>query len=129
TVGEVDELALGAPALDAAVDQGRNPGRIIAAVLQAPEPFEEPRSHRVPGDDADDAAHQRFFPRSRSRTLVARPGLSTCWPRAIDSASAGTSSVMTLPAATIAPAPTETGATSAVFEPMNASSPIVVRNL
>src|ERR1700730_17285780 len=108
TFSEVDELALGAPALNAAVDEGRNPGRIIAAVFETSKSFEKRSSHRVLGDDADDAAHQRFFPRSRCRISVARPGLSTCWPRAIDSASAGTSSVMTLPAGTIAAGPTDT---------------------
>ena len=41
----------------------------------------------------------------------------------------GTSSVITLPAATMAPSPTVTGATSAVSEPMNARAPIVVRCL
>jgi hypothetical protein len=37
--------------------------------------------------------------------------------------------VITLPAATIAPSPTVTGATNAVLEPMNAPSPIIVRDL
>ena len=41
----------------------------------------------------------------------------------------GTSAVTTLPAATIAPSPTVTGATSAVLEPMNAPAPIFVRYL
>ena len=77
---------------------------------------------------AFDPAHQ-FFLRSRARISAARPGLSSCSPRAIDSASAGTSRTITLPAATIARSPTVTGATSAVFEPMNAPSPIIVRDL
>ena len=55
--GEIAELALGAAALDAAVDQGRNAGRIIAAIFEAPEPFEQPRGDPLLGDDADDAAH------------------------------------------------------------------------
>src|SRR5205814_972427 len=126
--GEVGELALGAAAFDPPVDECRDPGRIIATVFEAAQTFEQPRSDRIPGDDADDAAHQ-FFLRNRARIAAARPGLSTCCPRAIVSASAGTSRVTTLPAATIAPAPTVTGATSAVFEPMNAPSPIIVRNL
>ena len=56
--GEIDELALGPPPLDAAVDQGRDPGRIIAAVFEPPQPFDQPRGDRVLGDDADNAAHQ-----------------------------------------------------------------------
>ncbi len=47
--GEVDELALGAPAFDMTVDQGGDAGRIIAAVFEAAQPFEEPRGHRSPG--------------------------------------------------------------------------------
>src|SRR5216683_3152894 len=119
-LGEVDELAFGTAAFDTPIDQGRNAGRIIAAVFEAPQPFDEARSDRLLGDDADDAAHQ-FFLRNRARISAARPGLSTCCPRAIERASAGTSRVTTLPAATIAPAPTATGATSAVFEPIKAS--------
>ena len=46
--GEVDELALGAPAFDPAVDQGRDPGRIIAAVFEAPQPFEKSRRPPLP---------------------------------------------------------------------------------
>jgi hypothetical protein len=33
---EVDELALSSAAIDAPVDQGCDPGRIIAAVFEAP---------------------------------------------------------------------------------------------
>src|SRR6516165_9563400 len=126
-LGEIVELAFGASAFDAPVDEHRNPGRIIAAVFEAAQPFEEARGHPLLGDNADDAAHQTFL-RNRARISAARPGLSTCCPRAIESASAGTSRVTTLPAATIAPAPTLTGATSAVFEPIKAWSPMIVRN-
>ena len=34
--GEVDELALGSAALDPAVDQGRDAGRIVTAIFEAP---------------------------------------------------------------------------------------------
>ena len=98
--GEVDQLALGPPAFDPAVDEGRNPGRVITAVFEAPEPFEKSLGHPFLGDDADDPAHQPFGPRRRARISLARPGLSTCCARAIVSASAGTSRVTTLPAAT-----------------------------
>src|SRR5215472_12672206 len=123
--GEVDELAFGASALDPAVDQGGDAGRIIAAVFETAQPLQQPRCNRILGDDADNPAHQ-FFLRNRARISSARPGLSTCWPRAIVSASGGTSRTTTLPAATIAPSPTATGATSAVFEPMKTPSPIIV---
>jgi hypothetical protein len=126
--GEIVELALGPPPLDLPVDQGCDPGRVIAAVFETAQSFNEPRRDCLPGDDADDPAHQCFL-RSRARIAAARPGLSTCRPRLIDNASGATSRVTTLPAATIAPAPTVTGATSAVFEPINAPSPIIVRSL
>src|SRR6516164_5426012 len=92
-LGEIVELAFGASAFDAPVDEHRNPGRIIAAV------FEEARGHPLLGDNADDAAHQTFL-RNRARISAARPGLSTCCPRAIERASGATSRVTTLPAAT-----------------------------
>src|SRR6056297_2411596 len=56
---------------------------------------------------------QPAIERERARTTV--------------SASAGASPVTTLPAPTVARAPMITGATSDEFEPINASSPIVVR--
>jgi len=42
----------GAPVFDAAVDQGRDAGRIIAPIFQASKSFEKPGGHRIPGDDA-----------------------------------------------------------------------------
>src|SRR5579863_2553458 len=120
---EICQLALGPPPLDAAVDQGRDPGRIIAAVFQAPQPLDQLGRDRFPRNNPDDAAHQPFFLCNRARSSLARPGLSTWRARAIVSASGGTSAVTTLPVATYAPSPTETGATSAVFEPMKACSP------
>jgi hypothetical protein len=38
-LGEADQLARGPPAFDPAVDESRDPGRIVAAVFEAPEPF------------------------------------------------------------------------------------------
>jgi len=66
TPGEVDELALGAPTLDATVDEGRNPGRIIAAIFEAPKPFEKPSRNCILGDDTNNSA-QRV-------SLLAKPG-------------------------------------------------------
>ena len=74
--GEVAELALGPAALDPAVDQGRDPGRIIAAVFEPTQPLDQPRCDPFLADDADDAAHQPR-PRCRARISAARPGFST----------------------------------------------------
>ena len=82
-------------------------------------------------DDADDAAHLIDCPACWSSpcapiAATARPGLFTCRrARRAPAHPAATSSVITLPAATMAPSPTVTGATSAVSEPMNARAPIV----
>jgi len=53
----------------------------------------------------------------------------TCLPRATARPPSGTFLVMTEPAPVVAPAPTSTGATRQVFEPIKAFSPITVRNL
>src|SRR5205085_11016836 len=87
---EVAELALGAAPLDAAVDQRRNPGRIIAAVFEAAQSLDQLGRDRFSRDDPDDAAHQPFSCRRRARNSAARPGLSIWRARAIVSASAGT---------------------------------------
>src|SRR5207244_12886705 len=97
---QVRQFALGAPALDPAIDQGRDPGRIVAAIFEPLEAADQLGCDRFLGDDPDDAAHQRFFPRSLFRNSAARPGLSTCRARAIVSASFDTSWVTTLPVAT-----------------------------
>src|SRR6185437_8987982 len=113
---EPRELALGAAALDMAIDQRRDAGRIIAAIFEPPEPLDEQRRHLLTPDDANDAAHQpllRFALAARvscfcCRHCAARPAFTTWRPRPSASASAGTSWVMTLPAAIIAPAPIAT---------------------
>ena len=107
-------------------------GGVIAAI------FEPPAARRTAGcatvrvaDDADDSAHaiSCCLPGHPLAEALRPAGLPLCSPRATASASASTSSVMTDPAPTIAPAPIVTGATSAVFEPMKAPSPILVRYL
>src|SRR5271154_4054530 len=67
-----------------------------------------------------------FAAASSRRRAFAQPSLLTCRPRASASASAGTFSVITEPAATYAPSPTRTGATSAVSLPMKTPLPIFV---
>ena len=97
---EVRQFALGAAALDAAVDQGRDARRIVAAIFEALEGADQLVGDRFLGDDSDDAAHQRFFPRNLALSSAPRPGLFACRARAIVNASFGTSSVTTLPVAT-----------------------------
>src|SRR5690348_4124337 len=58
-VGEFLELgdpAAGAKALQIAIDDG-NPGGVVPAVLQAPQPFEENRDDVAPRYRGDDSAH------------------------------------------------------------------------
>ncbi len=124
---EVGELAFGAAALDAAVDQGRDAGRIIAAIFEPAQPFDQPRRDRS-------LAMMPMMPHIILPPQP-RPNLRRA-PRLVHLLRAGDRQrvggdilVITLPAATIAPSPTVTGATSAVFEPINAPSPIIVRYL
>ena len=51
------ELTLGAAALDVAFDLGRDPRRVVAAILQPFQAFDQPRRHRPIADNADDATH------------------------------------------------------------------------
>ena len=68
-----------------------------------------------------------FFPRS-VRRRSAQPSTVFCGVRESASAPAGTSFVTVVPAATSAPLPTRTGATSCVSLPMKTSSPMTVLN-
>ena len=56
---QVAELALGAAALDLAVDQGRHAGGIVAAILEPLESVEQQGRDRRRSDDSDDPAHDR----------------------------------------------------------------------
>ena len=94
-------------------------GRVVAAVLEAPEALHEDGDCITRSDVADDAAHAaRLLARLGRQTIPglglalallasdsrgarrAHPGFVTCRARPSASASAGTSSVMTMPAAT-----------------------------
>jgi hypothetical protein len=59
---QISQLALGAAAFDAAVDQGRHAGGIVAAIFQPLEPVEQLRRHVARTQDTDDAAHGRSAP-------------------------------------------------------------------
>ena len=54
---QIGKLALGAPPLDLAVDQCGDARRIVAAIFEPPQPFDEQGGDFVFADDADDAAH------------------------------------------------------------------------
>ena len=134
---EIDELAPGAPPVDGAVDQRRDAGGVVAPVFQPAQAVDEEPRRVGMADDPDDAAHGSVFP-SRRRAVAAAlrlrmsdamPCRVTCLERPTESASASTSWVTVLPAPTMAPSPTRTGATSAVFEPMKAPAPMSVRCL
>ena len=121
--GQVAQLALGAAAVDVAVHQRGDAGAVIAAIFQPPQRLQQQRRRGTRADDADDAAHQPFPPSSRCRPQSPLRGRASA-PAARARAPARrprTSSVITLPAATMAPSPTVTGATSATSEPMKTS--------
>ena len=134
-VGERDQLAHRPPAAEAPLVHGRDAGAVVAAILEPLQRLEDQRRDLVAAEDRDDPAHQEAaFPaalsaRSRAISRSPRPGFTVCRPRPSASAPAGTSAVITEPAATSAPSPIETGATSAEFEPMKARAPISVRCL
>ncbi len=133
-VREVHELADRAAAVEPAVVDGGDPGGIVAAVLQPLQGLDENRRDLMVPENPDDTAHycvsfccDSFLKCNISNNLVAKPCLLTWRARATAIALSGTSCVMTEPEAVIAPAPTRTGATSIVSEPMKARAPISVR--
>src|SRR3954454_5196493 len=127
---EVLQLALGAAANELAILDRADPGRIITAIFEALQTIEQAlRDVGIP-DDPDNSAHySAAFRVIRSRKRLAQPAIPLCSLRSTARLSASTSAVMTDPAPMIAPSPTVTRATSAVFEPMKAPAPITVRYL
>src|SRR5438045_6970984 len=104
---ELHQLALGAPALDMAVDQGGYARRVIAAIFQALQRVDQQRGDGRLADDSDDAAHGRgsagggyFFFLARlaaaarafsfARSGAARPFFVTCRARPKATAPGGT---------------------------------------
>src|SRR3546814_5624483 len=51
------ELSFGAPPFEMPVDDGRDARRVIAAIFQPPQPFDQPVGYLVLAQNADDAAH------------------------------------------------------------------------
>ena len=129
---EIVELALGAPADELAVVDRADTGGIVAAIFEALQPVEQPLSDVRFPDNSDNPAHT-LTRQPFSSFVHGNGGPSRRCPfvRSALAArlSASTSRVITEPAPTIAPSPTVTGATSAVFDPMNAPAPITVRYL
>ena len=58
---EVGELALGAAAIQPAIGQGGDAGRIVAAIFEAAQGFDHLSRHRLMPDDANDSTHGRYF--------------------------------------------------------------------
>ena len=54
---QVLELALGAPAIEVAVLDGGDAGRVVAAIFEPPQRVDEIARHRPSAKNADDAAH------------------------------------------------------------------------
>ena len=115
----------------------RDAGGVVAAILEPLQRLQDHRRGVLLPDDADNTAHGPTLLRFRSflgllaRTELRRPtgdlpSDRRARPRAHPSRRL---LVMTLPAPTFAPSPTFTGATSVVFDPMNASAPISVKCL
>jgi hypothetical protein len=64
--GEIVELALGPAALEPAVDDRADAGRVIAAIFEPPQPLHEPLGDFLASDDADDSAHVLNCPSIRA---------------------------------------------------------------
>jgi hypothetical protein len=127
---EIVELALGPPPLELAVVDRADAGRVIAAIFEPLEPVEQPlRDIAFPTIPTIPHITPPLSGSSVRGSGLAQPAMPFCSLRSTARLSASTSSVITDPAPTIAPSPIVTGATSAVFEPMNAPAPITVRYL
>src|SRR3546814_1024673 len=64
---QIIELSFGAPPFDMPVDDGRDARRVIAAIFQPPQPFDQPVGYLVLAQNADDAAHD-YSVRSEEHT-------------------------------------------------------------
>ena len=56
-LGEVMQLAFSPPAVDATVDQRRDPGAVVAPVFEPTQPVEQVACDPVLSENADDATH------------------------------------------------------------------------
>ncbi len=67
---EIDELALGASPFDPTVDQGCDAGAVIAAIFEAFQRIEQQGRRRLPAQNTDNAAHERFNPFCTGETFL-----------------------------------------------------------
>ena len=107
--GQVAELAFRPAPFDVRIHQRGDAGAVIATVFQPPQCLQQQRRCIGLADGADDATHGHPLLALEATPLLVPPADRAQCP----SASSGTSSVMTLPAAIRARSPTRTGATSA----------------
>src|SRR3546814_720627 len=130
------ETQIVARLLDRGVRAARPPGHQIGVgqhrkqrlgIVQPQLAQNQPRGGERRGGHV--ACLSAFFLRIASWKRSAQPGLTSCSPRTRRSSPSPTSRVTALPAPTIASRPIRTGATSALFDPMKAFSPISVRYL
>jgi hypothetical protein len=88
---QIAELTLAAAHRDVSVVQNRDPGGIIAPVLELSQAFQDQR-RRIPfADIADDAAHYFFAPFMLLRFCSVQPSRTRSWRSLKASAPAGTS--------------------------------------
>jgi len=66
--GEIGELALGPPPLDAPIDQGRDPRGVIAPIFQPPQSLNESGRNGLLGDDANNSTHPVLYFAKPNRT-------------------------------------------------------------
>jgi hypothetical protein len=60
---EIDQLALGASAVDVAANQGGDASRVVATIFQPLQRLDQEGCDRRLADNADDAAHEKSPPR------------------------------------------------------------------
>jgi hypothetical protein len=70
--GQIDELALGAAAVNRAIDECRDPCGVIAAIFQPLQSFEQPWRRIARAENSDNPAHLSLSP-----FLRATPGPHT----------------------------------------------------
>src|SRR6187549_2884940 len=123
---ELRDLADGAAQAELLIAlHDREASRVIAAVLEPLQAFDEHGNNVALCNGADDAAHTLFpwskFARERRHLGFffgrRQPEIVTCFERSSVSSPAGVSFVIVEPAPMVAPAPTSTGATSMTPEP------------
>ena len=125
---QVDQFPRRPPPLDPVPHQRRDPRTVIAPIFKPPQRLQQQEVPQAPTRSRRRCRTSTASP-SPSDTPEPGPGFTVCPARPNAIASAGTSAVITLPAATNDPSPSETGATSVECVPTNTPAPIMVRCL